>query len=80
MNNTEREVLSEKRTQTSDILPSGNALALMQRATLCVEAAALSDRTDAVIGQLALLIIQVARTSPSDQAENAAQIAKVMAA
>ncbi len=57
-----------------------SALSLMQRATLCVEAAAMSDRTDAIVGQLALLIIQVARTSPSDQAENAAQIAKVMAA
>ncbi len=56
------------------------AVTLMHRATNAVEAAALSDRTDAIIGQLALLIVQVAATSPADQAENAAQIAKVMAA
>jgi hypothetical protein len=55
------------------------ALALMQRATLCVDGAALSPRSEAVIGQLALLIIQIVVSSPSDQAENAAQIAKVMA-
>lgn len=57
-----------------------SALALMQRATLCVDGAALPTRAEAVIGQLALLIIQITITSPADQAENAAQIAKVMAA
>ena len=56
-----------------------SALALMQRAMGAVEATPLPDRTDAIVGQLALLIIQVVKTSPDDQAENAAQIAKVMA-
>jgi len=50
----------------------------MQRAALCVEGCALSDRTDAIVGQWALLIIQIARTSPADQAESAAQIVKLM--
>lgn len=55
-----------------------SARELMQRATLCVEASAMSDRTDAIVGQFALLIIQIAKTSPADQAETAAQIVKVM--
>jgi hypothetical protein len=51
---------------------------LLQRAEHVVSQAELPERHSAAIGALALLIIQIARTSPGDQAEQCAAIAALM--
>ncbi|WPZ05476.1 hypothetical protein [Pelagerythrobacter marinus] len=57
---------------------SDTSIALVQRAGMVVQELPLSDRTAGIVGLLGLLIINIARTSPSDQAEAAEQIVKLM--
>jgi hypothetical protein len=52
--------------------------ALIERATLVVASGELPERHSAAIGALALLIIQIVKTSPGDQAEQCAAIAALM--
>lgn len=52
--------------------------ALLQRASLVVSEMELPERHSAAIGALALLIIQIAKTSPGDQAEQCEAIAALM--
>lgn len=54
--------------------------ALLQRASLVVSDMELPERHSAAIGALALLIIQIAKTSPGDQAEACQAIAELMRA
>jgi hypothetical protein len=51
---------------------------LLARALSVVEEVELPDRSSATIAALALAIIQIARTSPQDQAEQIAVIAAMM--
>ena len=52
--------------------------ALLQRASFVVSDMELPERHSAAIGALALLIIQIAKTSPVDQVEQFEAIAALM--
>jgi hypothetical protein len=51
---------------------------LMARATDVLSSVDVPDRASACIGALALAIIQIAKTSPQDQADQVAAIAGMM--
>ncbi len=57
---------------------SDSGTALLQRASAVVSEMELPERHSATIGALALLIIQSAKTSPGDQAEQFDAIARLM--
>ena len=54
-----------------------NAAALLERAHRAVADTQLPDRADSVIAMLALSIIAITYTSPGDEAERLAQIARM---
>ena len=55
-----------------------SAADLLERAAIVARGMQVSDRTDVLLGQLALLCIHIMRTSPDDQAEAAQLIVRQM--